>query len=95
MLQAGAGRDPGEQLEQAVGDVLKQAAAAAGGGSAVWALFAEYYAALGFHTSAREALLKQVGCACTCRKVIILMPVQACRCSVRLGGARLHFLCVP
>ena len=60
VLQAGAGRDPGEQLERAVGDVLKQAAASGSGSSSMWALFADYYAALGFHTSAREALLKQV-----------------------------------
>ena len=45
-----------------MGDVLKQAAsvASSGAGSAVWGLFADYYAALGFRTSAREALLKQV-----------------------------------
>ena len=48
------------QLEQAVGNVLKQSSAASSGaGSAVWGLYADYYAALGFHASAREALLKQ------------------------------------
>ena len=44
-----------------MGDVLKQSAtASSGAGSATWGLCAEYYAALGFHASAREALLKQV-----------------------------------
>lgn len=44
-----------------MGDVLKQSSAASSGaGSATWGMYAEYYAALGFHASAREALLKQV-----------------------------------
>ena len=49
------------QLEQAVGNVLKQSSAASSGaGSAVWGLYADYYEALGFSASAREALLKHV-----------------------------------
>ena len=56
-----ASRSPAVQLEQAVGDVLKQSSAASpGAGSATWGMTADYYAALGFHASAREALLKQV-----------------------------------
>ena len=44
-----------------MGNVLKQSSAASSGaGSATWGLYADYYAALGFHASAREALLKQV-----------------------------------
>ncbi len=44
-----------------MGNVLKQSSAASSGaGSATWGQYADYYAALGFHASAREALLKQV-----------------------------------
>ena len=44
-----------------MGDVLKQSSAASSGaGTATWGMYAEYYAALGFHASAREALFKQV-----------------------------------
>ncbi|CAL5228170.1 g11251 [Coccomyxa viridis] len=56
-----AARSRAAQLEQAVGNVLKQSSAASSGaGSATWGQYADYYAALGFHASAREALLKQV-----------------------------------
>ena len=41
--------------------MLKQSSAASSGaGGAVWGLYADYYEALGFSASAREALLKQV-----------------------------------
>ena len=56
-----AARNPAAQLEQAVGDVLKQSSAAAtSGASATWHAYADYYEALGFHASTREALLKHV-----------------------------------
>ena len=46
-----------------MGEVLKQAAGAASSGAeTIWGLHAEYHAALGFHASAREALLKQARC---------------------------------
>ena len=65
----GEARDPVVQLERAVGEVLKQAASVASSGAGVWGMFAAYYAALGFHTSAREALFKQVPHDC--------LPLQA------------------
>ena len=44
-----------------MGDVLKQSSAAASSGaSASWHAYANYYDALGFHASTREALLKHV-----------------------------------
>ena len=60
-----------------MGDVLKQSSAASSGaGSAVWGLYADYYAALGFHASAREALLKQARLRLGNRKLLcwILVP---------------------
>lgn len=44
-----------------MGNVLKQSSAAASSGaSATWHAYADYYEALGFHASTREALLKHV-----------------------------------
>ena len=73
-----------------MGDVLKQAAAA-GGSSSMWGLFADYYTALGFHTSAREALLKQACHACVTNELhlldassgqLALLRTQGCTCAM-------------
>lgn len=58
---AGGGRDGAAQLERTVGDLLKQAVLAPSGSTkGLWQLYADFYAATGFHASAREALLKHV-----------------------------------
>lgn len=68
-----AARNPAAQLEQAVGDVLKQSSAAASSGaSTTWHAYADYYEALGFHASTREALLKHVSATSVIRSYIHL-----------------------
>ena len=62
-----------------MGNVLKQSSAASSGaGSATWGQYADYYAALGFHASAREALLKQVRLLFGVLSPLCCWPVQ-CR----------------
>eukprot|EP00891_Asterochloris_glomerata_P006782 jgi/Astpho2/6782/Aster-07226 len=56
-----AGSDHGlQQFQTALGSIFKAASVAAVTDSRVWGLHADYFRTTGFHTSAKESLLKQV-----------------------------------
>lgn len=93
-----AARDAAARLEQAVGDVLKQSAAASlGAGAATWDLYADYFDALGFRASSREALLKHVRAPLAATAWLLLLasfmsPCVGMTLRQLLAAGRLHML---
>jgi hypothetical protein len=103
--EAAAARAEGERqgaersaatLRQAVGNLLKQAAASAAGDSAAWGLYARFHAATGQPAAAAECLLKRVralqgGAWMRDPGAFAAYAAAAealCRCYLASGGAR-------